>query len=65
MVYMTQRAAAPPGTAPTTYSSAHHVLANLETALAYVATNVGMQTGNMAVQARCNPRMWCTGRRRD
>ncbi|KAK9836984.1 hypothetical protein WJX81_004351 [Elliptochloris bilobata] len=51
MVYMTDRAAAPEGTLPTTYSSKTDVVANLETALGYVATSVGMQTGNLAVQA--------------
>ena len=63
MVYMTQRAAAPPGSAPVAYSSAPNVLANLETALGYVASNVGMQTGNMAVQARRGPRLWSAGGR--
>ena len=61
MVYQTRRAAALPGSAPAAYSSAPNVAANLETALGYVASNVGMQTGNMAVQARRGPRLWSTG----
>lgn len=55
MVYLTRRAAAPPGSVPAAYSSAPNVAANLETALGYVASNVGMQTGNLAVQARSPP----------
>ena len=53
MVYMTQRAAAPPGgPAPEPYSSKPNVAANLETYLGAVGTNVGMQTRNLAVQVR-------------
>ncbi|KAK9821235.1 hypothetical protein WJX81_006028 [Elliptochloris bilobata] len=51
MVYLTERAAAPEGSLPATYNSKTDVIANLETALGYVATSVGMQTGNLAVQA--------------
>ncbi|KAK9836979.1 hypothetical protein WJX81_004257 [Elliptochloris bilobata] len=51
MVYMTQRAAAPPeGPQPEPYSSKPNVAANLETYLGAVATHVGAQTGKLAVQ---------------
>lgn len=53
MVYQTQRAAAPPGgPAPRPYSSKPNVAANLETYLGAVATNVGVKTGNLAVQVQ-------------
>ena len=53
MVYMTQRAAAPPGgPAAKPYSSKPNVAANLETYLGAVATNVGVKTGNLAVQVK-------------
>lgn len=53
MVYQAQRAAAPPGgPAPRPYSSKPNVAANLETYLGAVATNVGVKTGNLAVQVQ-------------
>lgn len=52
MIYMTTRAAAPPGgPPPQQYSYAPNVLSNLETYVGAVATAVGVQTGNLAVQA--------------
>ena len=53
MVYQTLRAAAPPGgPAPKPYSSKPNMAANLETYLGAVATNVGVKTGNLAVQVQ-------------
>lgn len=56
MVYQTLRAAAPAGgPAPRPYSSKPNVAANLETYLGAVATNVGVTTGNLAVQVQPRP----------
>jgi hypothetical protein len=52
MVYMTQRAG---GAAPAQYSARPNLLANLETALGALATQVGQQTRSQAVQVTLGP----------
>lgn len=60
MVFKTQRAAAAPGgPAPVQYSSKPNLASNLETFLGATINNVGIHTGNLAIQARAPPRVWC------
>ena len=55
MVFMVDRAAAnPEGPAPEAFSNKPNAVASLQTYLGAVATQVGVQTGNLAVQA-CAP----------
>ena len=54
MVFIVDRAAAPPGgPPPQTYSNKPDMSANLQTYLGAVSTQVGAQTGNLAVQVGC------------
>ena len=64
MVFKTQRAAATPGgPAPVQYSDKPNLASNLETFLGATINNVGIHTGNLAVQARCIPGAACRSRR--
>ena len=55
MVFMVDRAAADPGgPVPEAFSNKPNAVASLETYLGAVATQVGAQTGNLAVQARAH-----------
>lgn len=57
MIFKTQRASATPGgPAPVQYSSKPNLASNLETFLGATINNVGIHTGNLAVQARALPR---------